>query len=1055
MKKRVLSLLLALAMVASLLAIPAFAEGGTEETDAKNIVLKIYDKDEKEIETGSIQVGDTIIAKVVVEKPFEVNNLDFFIRYDKEVLECNETAFYNEKGKYKWPGGTISEEEVDLKQFYHILSSERDDNELKIGQSAWRFLLTVDGAPISFKAGDVLCEMSYTAKKDTAETKLELLPNTVQYLLKEDDGSWGIDPVDMEDFTVQSLSLEVTDPSPVESITLNKTEITVAKGTTSRLLKATVNPVEKAGAVTWSSDHEEIAAVDAATGEVTGVSCGEATITARAGSKTATCKVTVNIPADSVIVTPASSKTEPITLLMKGDTVQLNGTVTPADTTDSIQWSSLDTDVVTVNDTGLVTAVGAGGAMVQAKAGNRSAYTYFKVVDLGTGQYTAAMPEGGNVVPGTTVTLPVVIGANDESVTNYNAFDLQFAYDPEALELTTTAVPGCTLETGDGTIRVIRYGKTQELGKAFDLEFQVKNKPGDTNVTLTFAQVDVSENALEKNAPTATITSAATKLHVVVNHAVTLPDTLEGNAYAEDGVDYTFSVKDYDPNYNYTVTATMGGADVEVKDNGDGTYTIENVTGDLNISMTKAGKNYAVLINGAGALDVSENAEVATYGTDYTFKLTKKDGYQYDITVKIGENAGAVTGPDADGIYRIAGDSIKGAVTITIDRTALPGTGYDVTVDGTGAEDVQAPERAVEGQDFTFTVAKKAGYAYEVSIAVNGSIYTRATVVTSEDGMTDTYTIRAAAITGPVSITVTKDKAYGVSFEYTERNTGYALIDKIFTGKLCKADGKTKIANNADVVKQGSDYTFVIPSFYKVYELKMEVTENGVVKSQDDVEMVIANSGATASKYTITVRNVKGDLNIKLSWLAGSDMMKIAVSPYLELDNKTIYLVATRTSAAAGKASGLKLDTFDGYGMYQMQNGLYADQIEGSAAADVKSAFTCLWLVEVNKGETFTVEDARQRLAYTNRLNMPAPTETIQPDNSDINGSGYTDVNDAQLVYDIYAGVHQSFCMTNKLKGAFVEVQTPATMTKLLAADMNRDMRVDLKDAAAVVDAFK
>ena len=48
--------------------------------------------------------------------------------------------------------------------------------------------------------------------------------------------------------------------------------------------------------MTWTSDNPAVATIDA-TGKVTAVAEGEATITAKAGDKTATCKVTVKVVA--------------------------------------------------------------------------------------------------------------------------------------------------------------------------------------------------------------------------------------------------------------------------------------------------------------------------------------------------------------------------------------------------------------------------------------------------------------------------------------------------------------------------------------------------------------------------------------------------------------------------------------------------------------------------------------------------------------------------------------------------------------------------------------
>lgn len=81
--------------------------------------------------------------------------------------------------------------------------------------------------------------------------------------------------------------------TPVESITLNKEAIELdLNGTTTETLIATVLPADATDpTVTWESDKPEIATVDG--GKVTAVAEGEAKITATAGGKTATCKVTV------------------------------------------------------------------------------------------------------------------------------------------------------------------------------------------------------------------------------------------------------------------------------------------------------------------------------------------------------------------------------------------------------------------------------------------------------------------------------------------------------------------------------------------------------------------------------------------------------------------------------------------------------------------------------------------------------------------------------------------------------------------------------------------
>ncbi|WP_024860509.1 Ig-like domain-containing protein [Ruminococcus flavefaciens] len=85
--------------------------------------------------------------------------------------------------------------------------------------------------------------------------------------------------------------------TPVTAITLNKTATTIQAGQTETLSVSSVTPDDATDkTVTWSSDNEAVATVNATTGEVTAVALGTANITATANDGsgvTATCAVTV------------------------------------------------------------------------------------------------------------------------------------------------------------------------------------------------------------------------------------------------------------------------------------------------------------------------------------------------------------------------------------------------------------------------------------------------------------------------------------------------------------------------------------------------------------------------------------------------------------------------------------------------------------------------------------------------------------------------------------------------------------------------------------------
>ena len=164
-----------------------------------------------------------------------------------------------------------------------------------------------------------------------------------------------------------SVSKKVVD---VTSVTLNKTELTLTEGD-SETLTATVKPDDATDkTVTWTSSDASIASVDA-NGKVTAVKDGSATITAKAGEKTATCAVTVS--KNVVAVTSVTLNKTELTLT-EGDSETLAATVKPDDATDrTVTWSTSDATVATVDNNGKVTAVKEGSATITARAGEESA----------------------------------------------------------------------------------------------------------------------------------------------------------------------------------------------------------------------------------------------------------------------------------------------------------------------------------------------------------------------------------------------------------------------------------------------------------------------------------------------------------------------------------------------------------------------------------------------------------------------------------------------------------------------------------------------------------
>ncbi len=123
--------------------------------------------------------------------------------------------------------------------------------------------------------------------------------------------------------------------------------------------------------VTWSVSDEKIATIDNA-GVVTGVAEGTVTVSAVYTDTTdsvpwirnSTLKVEpVPINATDFDITPSSQN------IIVGDTFTITPQFTPAETTNqNVEFQSLDEGVVTVDDKGVVTGIGAGDALIQCQA---------------------------------------------------------------------------------------------------------------------------------------------------------------------------------------------------------------------------------------------------------------------------------------------------------------------------------------------------------------------------------------------------------------------------------------------------------------------------------------------------------------------------------------------------------------------------------------------------------------------------------------------------------------------------------------------------------------
>lgn len=167
-------------------------------------------------------------------------------------------------------------------------------------------------------------------------------------------------------------------PTPVKSISFNQGSYTIHENE-ALLLSYTILPISATDkTVEFKSSDSDIVIVDSE-GYVYGINLGEATIEATTkNGKTAHCKVIVEpTKATGLSVFPSESD------LYVGAKIQLQTVIEPDDTTDkSITWKSEDSQIASVSECGLVTAVGPGTTHIIASTNDGSCLSAYCSVNV-------------------------------------------------------------------------------------------------------------------------------------------------------------------------------------------------------------------------------------------------------------------------------------------------------------------------------------------------------------------------------------------------------------------------------------------------------------------------------------------------------------------------------------------------------------------------------------------------------------------------------------------------------------------------------------------------
>lgn len=281
---------------------------------------------------------------------------------------------------------------------------------------------------------------------------------------------------------MSACGVDITSVGLPPSEVLNKGEtlqMEVDYGTKNEAEAEAITKAAEKLELTWTSSDETVATVDG-DGLVTAVGAGTAEITVSVadGNLSSSCLVTVTVPATGLSVP------DTLELVMNGEnTAQLGAEATPEDATDvTLTYASSDESVVTVDESGLVTAVANGEADITV--------TLTQNFPVATGE--TASPESAGEPIEMTATTHVVV---------------------------TTAVESISFDKTEGVLTV---GNTHQIKATVSPEDASDQALTWTSSDESVATVDSSGNVTAKAVGSATISASTADGDVKADYALTV-----------------------------------------------------------------------------------------------------------------------------------------------------------------------------------------------------------------------------------------------------------------------------------------------------------------------------------------------------------------------------------------------------------------------------------------------------------------------------------------------------------------------------------------------------
>lgn len=424
-----------------------------------------------------------------------------------------------------------------------------------------------------------------------------------------------------------------------------------------------------------------------------------------------------------------------------------------------------------------------------------------------------------------------------------------------------------------------------------------------------------------------------------------------------------------------TVTLTRANIDRSNNAQNDArTATIESGKGSVTVHA--GGYSVTLPLEEENITSVSGPAFAAA-GGNYTFTALPA-GMAFEFTATVDDGVGSLNVIDnKDGTYTVFG--VTGNLEIKL-ANAVART-YSATVQGNGKDDVVGfSGTATYNEPYEFSINAVSGYHYAVSVTVGGK-----TVAPKVSG--NSYTISGAAIEGDIVITVTK------------------AIQSNTTQIMFVGNGTDDLENNGGVYTavNGQDFTFKLKK-KTGYEYTVTAEKNGTS---------IPVTGDDSGTYTIAGTNINGGIITVTVTRTAPPAVDVTAQEFLTCSGSTIFLLRATAREDLGESRDL---------MYGDKHMLWSSEYKAY-----------VWLVKTTNTANEVVEEAKTNISISSKAEHTTVLHT-----GDVNHSRQVDINDAQLIYDLWKN------------HATADVSF-GNMQALLNGDVNCNGKLDTGDARAVV----